>query len=401
MKAKASPTALAVRIDSWLLGEQDVGEDDGPDDRLPGYGSPTASRTALRIPSAPTTYAAASSPATPSAPRTSSVTPAASAQSGHLGRATNRTPASTARRSNARSTSYCGITEQVVEAGGERVEGDGIAAEEADAVDGPAVTLQLVGETTGVELLQGAGVQDEGAGEVADPVRALLDEGHGDTGGGEVPASRRPVGPAPTTITFRTRWCRSPCRSWRPPDAGTRWSTFVGQRLFTKIGSPLWTVNNCYGCLHARQGTPAPAASPAARRSDTTRTAILTAARERFAADGYERATIRSIAKDARIDPSMVMRYYGSKEGLFAAVLDVDLRSLPDPVGVDPHEAAASWWATSSTSLGGERGPHRAAPGRRDQSGRRRAHAGHLPGPAHAGRAARAPTRSRRRHGPR
>ncbi|GAX50241.1 TetR/AcrR family transcriptional regulator [Streptomyces olivochromogenes] len=82
---------------------------------------------------------------------------------------------------------------------------------------------------------------------------------------------------------------------------------------------------------------PAPAAAPAARRSDTTRTAILTAARERFAADGYERATIRSIAKDARIDPSMVMRYYGSKEGLFAAVLDVDLR-LPDPDGLDPHE---------------------------------------------------------------
>ncbi|MFE2516750.1 TetR/AcrR family transcriptional regulator [Streptomyces mirabilis] len=82
---------------------------------------------------------------------------------------------------------------------------------------------------------------------------------------------------------------------------------------------------------------PASAPSPAARRSDTTRTAILTAARERFAADGYERATIRSIAKDARIDPSMVMRYYGSKEGLFAAVLDVDLR-LPGPDGLDPHE---------------------------------------------------------------
>jgi AcrR family transcriptional regulator len=82
---------------------------------------------------------------------------------------------------------------------------------------------------------------------------------------------------------------------------------------------------------------PAPAPSPAARRSDTTRTTILTAARERFAADGYERATIRAIAKDARIDPSMVMRYYGSKEGLFAAVLDVDLR-LPGPDGLNPHE---------------------------------------------------------------
>jgi AcrR family transcriptional regulator len=66
-----------------------------------------------------------------------------------------------------------------------------------------------------------------------------------------------------------------------------------------------------------------------ARRSDATRSAILEAARERFAADGYERATIRAIAKDARIDPSMVMRYYGNKEGLFAAAVSYDLR-LPD-----------------------------------------------------------------------
>ncbi|MET9442522.1 TetR family transcriptional regulator [Streptomyces sp. NPDC006610] len=72
-----------------------------------------------------------------------------------------------------------------------------------------------------------------------------------------------------------------------------------------------------------------PPAAPAPRRSDTTRTAILAAARERFAADGYERATIRAIAKDANIDPSMVMRYYGNKEGLFAAAVAVDLK-LPD-----------------------------------------------------------------------
>ncbi|MFE6825920.1 TetR family transcriptional regulator [Streptomyces sp. NPDC057690] len=70
-----------------------------------------------------------------------------------------------------------------------------------------------------------------------------------------------------------------------------------------------------------------PPGSP--RRSDATRTAILDAARERFAADGYERATIRAIARDASIDPSMVMRYYGSKEGLFAAAVAVDLK-LPD-----------------------------------------------------------------------
>lgn len=62
-----------------------------------------------------------------------------------------------------------------------------------------------------------------------------------------------------------------------------------------------------------------------ARRSDATRHAILEAARERFAADGYERATIRAIARDAGIDPSMVMRYYGNKEGLFAAASAIEL----------------------------------------------------------------------------
>lgn len=73
------------------------------------------------------------------------------------------------------------------------------------------------------------------------------------------------------------------------------------------------------------------------RRSDATRTAILRAAQARFAADGYDRATIRAIAADARIDPSMVMRYFGSKAGLFAAAVDVDLR-LPDVSGVPRME---------------------------------------------------------------
>ncbi|MFE9406684.1 TetR family transcriptional regulator [Streptomyces sp. NPDC006530] len=62
------------------------------------------------------------------------------------------------------------------------------------------------------------------------------------------------------------------------------------------------------------------------RTSLATKDAILVAARERFAADGYERATIRAIARDAGIDPSMVMRYFGNKEGLFAAASAIDLR---------------------------------------------------------------------------
>jgi AcrR family transcriptional regulator len=65
------------------------------------------------------------------------------------------------------------------------------------------------------------------------------------------------------------------------------------------------------------------------RGSEATKAAILEAARERFAADGYERATIRTIAADAAIDPALVMRYFGTKEQLFAAAASFDLR-LPN-----------------------------------------------------------------------
>ncbi|WP_167471728.1 TetR family transcriptional regulator [Nocardia arthritidis] len=72
-----------------------------------------------------------------------------------------------------------------------------------------------------------------------------------------------------------------------------------------------------------------------ARRSDATRAAILEAARARFAAEGFRKATVRAIAADAAIDPSMVMRYFGSKDGLFAAAVDIDLE-LPDLIATDP-----------------------------------------------------------------
>ena len=47
----------------------------------------------------------------------------------------------------------------------------------------------------------------------------------------------------------------------------------------------------------------------APRSSERTKAAILSAARDRFAAVGFEAATIRAIAADAGIDPAMVMRY--------------------------------------------------------------------------------------------
>ncbi len=65
------------------------------------------------------------------------------------------------------------------------------------------------------------------------------------------------------------------------------------------------------------------------RKSDTTRQRIIEAARERFRKEGYERTTIRKVAGDAKIDPSMVMRYFASKHGLFDAAMTVELR-IPD-----------------------------------------------------------------------
>jgi AcrR family transcriptional regulator len=76
------------------------------------------------------------------------------------------------------------------------------------------------------------------------------------------------------------------------------------------------------------------------RSSEETKAVILAAARERFATSGFERATIRAIAADANIDPSMVMRYFGSKDQLFAAAADFDLQ-IPDLSGTEPDQLGA------------------------------------------------------------
>ena len=76
------------------------------------------------------------------------------------------------------------------------------------------------------------------------------------------------------------------------------------------------------------------------RSSAETKAVILAAAKERFAQSGFERATIRAIAADADIDPSMVMRYFGSKDQLFAAAADFDLQ-IPDLSGVERQNVGA------------------------------------------------------------
>lgn len=76
------------------------------------------------------------------------------------------------------------------------------------------------------------------------------------------------------------------------------------------------------------------------KKSDRTKAVILAAAREQFAKAGFERATIRAIAADANIDPSMVMRYFGNKNQLFAAAAEFDLQ-LPDLSDVSRDQLGA------------------------------------------------------------
>lgn len=54
-----------------------------------------------------------------------------------------------------------------------------------------------------------------------------------------------------------------------------------------------------------------------------TRTAILDAARTRFAGAGFAKTSIRAVAADAGVDPALVHHYFGTKQQLFAAVVEL------------------------------------------------------------------------------
>jgi AcrR family transcriptional regulator len=66
--------------------------------------------------------------------------------------------------------------------------------------------------------------------------------------------------------------------------------------------------------------------------SPDTREAILAAARAAFAEKGYDKASIRAVAARAAVDPALVHHYFGTKEKLFLAVMNVPF----DPAEVLP-----------------------------------------------------------------
>ena len=75
------------------------------------------------------------------------------------------------------------------------------------------------------------------------------------------------------------------------------------------------------------------------RDGKATRATILSTARTQFSTHGFERTTIRSIASAARVDPALVMHYFGSKADLFAAVSRLEI-AFPDLSGIAPERIA-------------------------------------------------------------
>ncbi|WP_255285866.1 TetR family transcriptional regulator, partial [Streptomyces niveus] len=50
---------------------------------------------------------------------------------------------------------------------------------------------------------------------------------------------------------------------------------------------------------------------------------ILEAARTEFAERGYDKTSVRGIAKVAGVDPALVHHYFGTKEEVFGAAIEV------------------------------------------------------------------------------
>jgi AcrR family transcriptional regulator len=75
--------------------------------------------------------------------------------------------------------------------------------------------------------------------------------------------------------------------------------------------------------------------APAGRRPGQTETRekIVDAARRRFAEQGYDGATVRGIASDAGVNAAVLHQFFGTKQQLFVASMNIRI----DPSRLIPH----------------------------------------------------------------
>ncbi|MBB1255914.1 TetR/AcrR family transcriptional regulator [Streptomyces alkaliterrae] len=82
-----------------------------------------------------------------------------------------------------------------------------------------------------------------------------------------------------------------------------------------------------------RRGRPTAGDSESADR----RTRILRSARAEFAERGYDKASVRAIARGADVDPALVHHYFGTKERVFEAALETALAPVRGGLGRLPE----------------------------------------------------------------
>jgi AcrR family transcriptional regulator len=91
------------------------------------------------------------------------------------------------------------------------------------------------------------------------------------------------------------------------------------------------------------------------RDAEASRRALLDAACALFEERGYDRATVREIGERAGVDPALIARYFGGKEGLYLAAL-ADEDHAPRPTDPDLHvvaaRALARWDERGQTPIG-------------------------------------------------
>jgi AcrR family transcriptional regulator len=73
--------------------------------------------------------------------------------------------------------------------------------------------------------------------------------------------------------------------------------------------------------------------------SADTRGEILQAARHVFGENGFETASVRMVARRAGVDPALVHHYFGTKQALFLAAMElpIDFNALVDRVMAGPR----------------------------------------------------------------
>jgi AcrR family transcriptional regulator len=88
---------------------------------------------------------------------------------------------------------------------------------------------------------------------------------------------------------------------------------------------------------------------PRAERRRNTEQRILDAARASFAEHGFERTTIRAIAAVAKVDPALVMQYFGSKQALFKQAARI---TPSDPLAEGPEHLTELLLSTLGLKIG-------------------------------------------------